>query len=81
MATKRIPKVPDYWWFPEASTAAIAARIAAPGARLKVTPYLKDGTWALMLDTMPSGSSGDVIAESHTGINDSHACPPWCGGG
>jgi hypothetical protein len=73
-----------YWWFDERSSRELARRIAAggPGHRLLDIPYEKDGQPALRFRVV-SGDGG-VSIESHEAghdVNDSHPCPPDCGGG
>lgn len=77
-----LPPLPNYWWFGHESIVELVRRLAtaSPDARLRVTPYLKDGAWALMLTVTPSSVEGGVTTLSHEpGVNDSHACPPACG--
>lgn len=80
MATRRrspkLPPLPNYWWFGHESIVELVRRLATggPDAKLRVTPYLKDGVWALLLDVTPPGRVATLSHEP--GINDSHACPP-----
>jgi hypothetical protein len=76
-----VQRFPDFWRFPAASTAQLRDRLngAPDGATLRVVPYDKEGRKELMLYV--DAPQDAVTAESHEpGINESHACPPACGG-
>ena len=72
------PIIPEYWWFDEATTAAMARRFAAPGARAKFRPVVKDGQVHLMWSTLPNATAK---ADDTTEGNESWPCPPVCPGG
>ena len=68
-----------YWWFQGASVAELQKQLTEAGAdaRLEVRIDAKQSMTFTVV-------SGDVSTQSHIAghpINDSHICPPDCGGG
>ena len=70
---------PDYWWFPESSSAELSRRIVAagPGHRLEVR-LAADGK---MTFRVVGGANARATALPALDINESFPCPPICPGG
>lgn len=64
----------SYWWFQGKSVERLLAALekAGPGARLECRPLPSGGLHLVVKDATGHGADP---------INDSHACPPDCGGG
>lgn len=69
-------KCPDYWWFPERSSAELSRRIDAAGAghRLEVRV---DAAGRMTFRVVPAGELSARTAVTPD-INESHICPPFC---
>lgn len=79
-----------YWWFERKSAVALAFRIlraviVGRFARLEVIPYEKDGLSALRFRVVKKGDdarlAAGLVVNAPNDINESHICPPDCGGG
>lgn len=71
---------PDYWWFPESSSAELSRRIVAagPGHRLEVR-VAPDGKMTFRV--VAAGPVDFARASAAPDINESFPCPPVCPGG
>ena len=71
-------ELPDYWWYPEASSLALAKRIldAGPGHQLQAVPYVEAGLVKVRFRVLRDGARA-----LEQDINESFPCPPVCPGG
>jgi hypothetical protein len=68
---------PDFWWFPERSSAELSRRIVAagPGHRLEVRV---DDAGKMTFRVVPTTTTRTDFGAD---INESFPCPPICPGG
>lgn len=70
---------PAFWWFPESSSTALAARITAagPGHRLEVR-VANDQTMTFRVVRAAGDAALATAAVVEPDINESFWCPPIC---
>ena len=70
-------KRPDFWWFPEHSSAELSRRIdaAGPGHRLEVRV---DTAGRMTFRVVPTGMGSATRVATEADVNESFLCPPFC---
>lgn len=68
---------PDFWWFPESSSAELSRRIVAAGPGHRMEVRLAAGG-KMTFRVVPSLATTTIRAMETTDINESFPCPPVC---